>query len=134
MSILSIIAGVITLAVGIFGMTTVPQLAAQTGSDTDTATIGLVIILIVGVLVLLEGIFGIIASRNSAKTTPFIVVTTIAFVLCAFAVARSTGGGSIQMFTSGQGSLSPLHIVITVVTAVMDGLGNMIRADYKKGR
>ena len=38
------------------------------------------------------------------------------------------------MFTSGQGKLSPTLIVITVVTALMDGLGYMIRSDYKKGR
>lgn len=134
LSIISIIAGVVTLGVGIFGMTIIPQLAAETSSSTDTATIGMAIIIAVGVFVLLEGIFGIIASRNPAKTMPFIVITSIALILCAIAVARSTGGGILQMFANGQGSLSPSLIVITVMTAFMDGLGNMIRADYRKGR
>ena len=83
-------------------------------------------------LVTFEGIFGIVASRNPAKATPFLVTTSIAFILCAIAIAKSTGGGLIQMFTSGQGKLSPTLIVITVVTALMDGLGYMIRSDYKK--
>ena len=133
LSIIGIIAGVLTLAVGAFGMTTISQLAAETGVDTDTATIGMVLIIFSGALVLLGGIFGIIASRNPAKTTPFLVVTTIAFILCCIAVSQSTGGGLIQMVTSGQGSLDPSLVIVAVMTAIMDGLGYMVRNDYKNG-
>ena len=133
LSIISIIAGVITLFVGVFGMMITPQLTAQTGSDTESATIGLVIIIAVGVLVLLEGIFGILASVNPAKTMPFIVVSSIALILCGIAVAKSTGGGLFNMIFSGQGKLEPSLIVITILTAIMDAFGNMIRFDYKKG-
>ena len=40
------------------------------------------------VLVTFEGIFGIVASRNPAKATPFLVTTSIAFILCAIAIAK----------------------------------------------
>ena len=132
LSIIGIIMGVLTLAIGAFGMTTVPQLAAESGMDTDTATIALGIIIFAGVLVLLGGIFGIIASRNPSKTTPFLVVTTIAFILCAYAVYQSTGGG--LLFGDNQaGALDPTLIAVVVITAVMDGLGYAVRNDYKKG-
>lgn len=134
LSIICGIAGIITLIISIYGMTIIPTLAAQTGSDTETAKIGMGIIILVGALMLFEGIFGIVASRNSAKTAPFLVFTSIAFILCAIAVAKSTGGGVIQMFTSGKGKLEPWLIVVTVFTAFMDGLGYMIRSDYRKGR
>ena len=133
LSILGIIGGVLTLAIGIFGMTTAPQIAAESGMDTDTATIGLGVIIALSVLLLLGGIFGVIASRNPAKTTPFIVVTTIAFVLCAIAVSQSTGGGLLFGDNPG-GALDPTLIGVVVMTVVMDALGFAVRNDYKNGR
>ncbi len=86
-------------------------------------------------VLLTVGVFSVVPIEVGAAETdsaPFLVTTSIAFILCAIAIAKSTGGGLIQMFTSGQGKLSPTLIVITVVTALMDGLGYMIRSDYKK--
>ena len=133
LSILSLVIGVLTLVVGIFGLSNAGQMAAEIESDTDTATIAFWVIIFAGALVFLGGVFGIIASRSPAKTMPLLVVTTIAFILCAFAIYQSTDGGLIAMLTTGKGSLDPTLIFAAVLTAVTDGLGHSIRNEYKKG-
>ena len=134
LSILSVIIGILTLVVGIYASQNTEELAAEMKSDTDTATIGFWVIISAGALVFLGGVFGILASRNPAKTMPFLVVTTIALILCGIAVYNSTDGGLIAMLSTGKGKLDPGLIIATVLTAVMDGLGHSIRSDYKKGK
>lgn len=134
LSIISVIIGVLTLVVGVFGLSYAGQMAADVGLDTDTATVAFWIIIAAGALVFLGGVFGILASRDPSKTMPFLICTTIAFILCALAVYKSTNGGLIAMLRSGKGKLDPGLIIAALLTAVMDGLGNAIRSEYKKGR
>ena len=115
-------------------MSNTEELAAEVQSDTDTATVAFWVIIAVGALMLLGGIFGILASRNPAKTMPLLVVTTIGFILCCIAVYKTTNGGLIAMISTGKGKLDPSLIFATLLTAAVDGLGHSIRSEYKKGK
>lgn len=52
----------------------------------------------------------------------------------ASAIYKSTDGGLIAMLRTGKGKLDPSLIVAALLTAAMDGLGNAIRGEYKKGK